>query len=247
MPWVDRFSVAVAAIAWLFAAIRVAPALTGAGGAAWAPALLGAAAGFLLADFVSGCVHWLADRYFDPATPVLGPALIAPFREHHVDALAMTRHDFFEVSGNNALATLPVAAAVALWFPNTASGTAGAGWIGLAAATLSFGLFVIATNQFHCWAHARHRPVAVRTLQRWGLILSPERHRAHHKKAHDCGYCVTSGLMNPVLDGLGFFPALEAGIDRLAARFRPASASAHPPAEVSASAPGEAHPPQKGS
>ena len=39
---------------------------------------------------------------------MLGPMLVAPFRAHHRDPLGITRHDFFEVSGNNSLVTIPV-------------------------------------------------------------------------------------------------------------------------------------------
>ena len=34
--------------------------------------------GYLAADFVSGLVHWLADRYFSPDTPVIGSTFIVP-------------------------------------------------------------------------------------------------------------------------------------------------------------------------
>jgi hypothetical protein len=224
MALVDRVSVGLAVLVWSAATIQIAPLLGQAGVRAWLPGLLGALVGFLLADFVSGLVHWLADRYFDPRTPILGPALIAPFREHHEDALAMTRHDFFEVSGNNALVTLPLALGLIVFFPTPETGTPisahPVALSALAAGVLSFGFFVITTNQFHCWAHARRRPALVTRLQRAGLVLSPERHRAHHRKAHDCGYCVTSGWMNPVLDGIGFFKALERLIARTAQIFR---------------------------
>jgi hypothetical protein len=97
----DRCSVGLSAFAWAAVIVRIAPAYFEV--TAGLALILGLVAGYVIADFFSGLVHWLADRYFDPKTPVLGPALIAPFREHHADALAMTRHDFFEISGNNSL------------------------------------------------------------------------------------------------------------------------------------------------
>ena len=204
----DRCSIALCALAWLIAMLHVAPMF--AGPAAWVPITIGVLAGYLLADLLSGTVHWLADRFFDPRTPVLGPALIAPFREHHADALAMTRHDFFEVSGNNSLATIPLAIGVSLLPPPTSLLMQS-----LAATTISFSLSIVATNQFHCWAHVATPPRWVRALQNWGLILSPKRHALHHRTEHNQAYCVTSGWLNPVLDRYRVFAHLERGLDRL--------------------------------
>ena len=70
--------------------------------------------GYLAADLVSGLVHWAADTWGSPDLPVIGPAVLGPFREHHRDPLAITRHDFVETNGNNCLISLPVLG-LALW------------------------------------------------------------------------------------------------------------------------------------
>jgi hypothetical protein len=204
----DRLSVASSAFVWIAALFHLAPGWVAS--SAWLPLLGGALVGYVLADFFSGLVHWMADRYFDPETPVLGPALIAPFREHHADALAMTRHDFCEISGNNALATIPLALLL-VYTPVPVGFTAQL----LASTVFSLGLSIIATNQFHCWAHVANPPGFARLLQDWGLILSPRQHAVHHDKDHDRSYCVTSGWLNPICDRIGVFRALERGIEHL--------------------------------
>jgi plasmanylethanolamine desaturase len=65
------------------------------------------AAGYLLADLLTGLVHWFCDTFFDEATPLIGPGLIAPFREHHRDPLLMTRHGFLELTGSSFRAHAP--------------------------------------------------------------------------------------------------------------------------------------------
>jgi hypothetical protein len=198
----DRASIALCVSLWCLSISRLAPQLLDSN--AVLPLVVGALAGYLLADLVSGSVHWIADRFFDPRTPILGPALIAPFREHHADPSAMTRHDFFEISGNNGLATIPLALGLLFAPPPTTRP------MQTVVATIAFfGLSIIATNQLHCWAHAANPPRLVRWLQRCGLILSPERHLRHHQARHDRAYCVTSGWLNPILDHFRVFARLE--------------------------------------
>lgn len=174
---------------------------------------LGLLGGYVVADFLAGTVHWLADRCFDPRTPILGPMLIEPFRAHHDDPGSISRHDFFEVAGNNALVSLPLAGVLLVTpVPHDFASTL------LFVFGTSLALALVATNVFHGWAHARRPPRLARALQRAGLILTPARHARHHRGGHDRAYCVTSGWLNPVLDGLGFFDGLEGLVGTMARR-----------------------------
>ena len=201
--WVrDRLAVTLFGVVAGLAVLRAAPH---AGRPELAFALpLGLLGGYLLADFLAGAVHWLADRCFDPRTPILGPLLIEPFRAHHDDPGSISHHDFFEVAGNNALVSLPLAVALlAMPLPHDFATTL------LFVFGASLATALVATNVFHGWAHAKRPPRIARALQRAGLILTPARHARHHRGGHDRAYCVTSGWLNPLLDGLGFFAGLE--------------------------------------
>jgi len=154
-------------------------------------------AGWVLADAVSGLVHFWADELADEHFPWLGRNVIAPFREHHTHPADMTKHGVVETNGDSALAVLPVLLS-ALWFAPTSPSLGG---FGLFMGILGFSVAVLLTNQIHQWAHAQRRPRSVRWLQRCGLILSPGHHARHHRK-HDRAYCITTGWCNPVLDRL---------------------------------------------
>jgi hypothetical protein len=192
---------------WLALAARLAGALSG-------PALLAVLVfaiptGHLLADLASGLAHWFADTFFEERTPVIGRLLIEPFREHHRDPAGITRHGFFEISGNNCLVTIPALGALWLW-GSVESQAAG---FGLALA-LSGAFSILATNQFHCWAHTppRDLPRAAAWLQQRGLILSQRQHARHHSGSNDRAYCVTCGWLNPVLDRFQIFSRIESGV-----------------------------------
>src|SRR2546428_12015849 len=57
--------------------------------------------GFIAADFGSGFVHWMADTWGTAGWPVIGKALIRPFREHHDDEQTVTRPDYIAKNGTN--------------------------------------------------------------------------------------------------------------------------------------------------
>jgi len=210
----DRMAVATFVVAWSILVVRAAPEVFAAG--EWTATAAAVLLGYLLADLLAGCVHWIADRFFEPTTPLLGPLLIAPFREHHEDQLGIARHDFFEVTGNNALVVVPIVAVLAS-LPPAADPTSRFVVVVLISTTLAG----VATNLFHSWAHSPSPPRVARWLHAWGLILTPRGHALHHRGDHDRAYCVTSGWLNPILDRIGFFGRLERAIGSLAGRARP--------------------------
>lgn len=167
--------------------------------------LTGFIVGFFLADFTSGFVHWMGDTWGSTEMPVLGKALIRPFREHHVDEKAITRHDYIETNGSNCGIAVPWAIG-SLFIP---LGSA----IGLFAATsiISMIFWVMMTNQFHKWAHLNEdqRGPVINFLQKWHLVLPPAHHQIHHTAPFSTYYCITTGWLNWPLHKLRFFRIAE--------------------------------------
>ncbi len=163
--------------------------------------LLTTVLGYLASDFVSGLVHFLGDTFGDPETPFFGPHFIFPFREHHVDQTAITRHGFLQVNGNNCLISLAVLVPTYYFVPLASSLFY---WL-LGLFVALFVLFIFLTNQIHKWAHSATRPVFITILQKYNIILSPARHELHHTAPFASYFCITSGWVNPVIEKTGIF------------------------------------------
>jgi Lipid desaturase domain len=165
---------------------------------------------YLVADFLSGFVHFLADNFGSYDTPILGPNFIQPFREHHVDPKGIVGNDFVDANGNNSLATLPfmifvwIVVPLETWYYGYLFGTF----------FLFLCLAAFMTNQFHKWAHMDTPPAFVGWMQARGVILSREHHDIHHESPYDTYYCITAGFWNPLLDRLRFYERTERLIRR---------------------------------
>lgn len=167
--------------------------------------LSAAIAGYLFADFISGFVHWLADTWGSVDMPIIGKALLRPFREHHVDPKAITRHDFIETNGMNCGISIPGVGIVALMpLDNPWS-------LFFVAMITTAALWVMGTNQFHKWSHQEPEelPGWVKLLQRLHIVLPIEHHDIHHTPPFNKHYCITSGVLNRPLAAIRFFPTLE--------------------------------------
>lgn len=162
--------------------------------------------GYVAADFASGFVHFLGDTFFKETTPIIGPAFIKPFRDHHVHPEWITQHDFFEVNANNSIVSLPFAALAFLIVPTHPY---------VAAFLLFFLLGILGTNQFHKWAHQSNPSRLARVLQRMRLVLTPTHHKLHHTAPYESDFCITTGWLNPLLGRLGFFSFARRVLGRL--------------------------------
>jgi hypothetical protein len=190
---------------------------------AWLPWLaLAALVGWAFADFASGLLHFACDRFGREDTPLLGPAVIRPFRAHHREPEAIASHGFVELSGNNALALSPLLVAggeLAPFFGEALWPSAALSWL----ISACLGLFT--TNQIHRWAHSARAPRFARALRRLGLAIASEAHARHHAGAHDQAFCITTGWCNAWLDRARVWTRLERALRRLAPARREGRAS----------------------
>lgn len=206
IPWLEY----AAAAACVVLAVPVVKSLWSSGD--WLVCGAAALAGYLLADLVSGLVHWFGDTFFEEDTPVWGTLFVGPFREHHRNPLAMTHHGFGELNGSNCLGVVPLLL-IALTLRERAAEDSGA-LFGMSV-LLFFSLSIAVTNQIHSWCHAPRAPQAIVWLQSGGFILSPERHASHHQGGSRDAYCVTTGWMNGFLDRTGVLRKGERALQAL--------------------------------
>jgi ubiquitin-conjugating enzyme E2 variant len=163
--------------------------------------------GLCVADFMSGLVHWSADTYGSPTMPIFG-GFVRTFREHHTDQVDITLHDFIETNGDASIFSTPVHVALLFLLEDS---------LALFCLLGVFGSSYF-NSQIHKWAHLTERSRAVRFLQRGRLLLSPHHHARHHAGPHLTHYCITTGWMNTLLDGVGFFRKLEWLLGKLGIR-----------------------------
>ncbi len=174
---------------------------------AWASALACMFAGLCLADGISGVVHWAADSYGHARMPIFG-GFVRTFREHHSDQLDITRHDAIETNGDVFIFSSPVHFVLLFLVYSP--------WL----LALIFGVFLgsYCNSQIHKWAHTAQPPRLVRYLQRTRVFLSPTHHARHHSGSHESHYCITTGWLNPVLDGTRFFRGAEILLEKIGIR-----------------------------
>jgi plasmanylethanolamine desaturase len=168
--------------------------------------ILGVFGAVLLADFLSGLAHWLEDCYFSPETPLLGHTILKNV-EHHRDPLLFVKNAWHVTIRSSLVAAV---------FLGLVLGTVGLlSWFWLAALAIS-----VFANQVHKWAHmpAGTIPRFVRMLQEARVLQAPAHHLQHHRGSRDTHYCVVTNLLNPVLDGVYFWRALEIVVEGLSGR-----------------------------
>lgn len=167
----------------------------------------------LAADFASGFMHWAADTWGTVYWPIVGQAFIRPFREHHVDPTAMTKHDVYETNGDNCL-TVNITVGYIL-FKRMMMPVADESLFVWDIFWFVLALYITITNQIHKWSHIYFGlPRWVTLLQDMHVILPRKHHRVHHVSPHETYFCITTGWLNPLMEKIGFWTTLESIITR---------------------------------
>jgi len=162
-----------------------------------------AGATILLADLVSGVVHWAEDAYARPGTPLLG-RLARDNLRHHWRPREFLDKSWLASSWDLLLGgALLVAAAAALGL--------------LSWHVVLFALLVANANQIHKWAHMNRTevPRLVHWLQRAHLLQTPRHHGRHHAGTRTTHYCVITNFLNPLLEEVQLWSRLERAIERI--------------------------------
>jgi ubiquitin-conjugating enzyme E2 variant len=161
---------------------------------------------WLLADWLTGFVHWFEDKYLDGGSRLGFVDRLSQENDlHHRKPTAMLM--------NSGWTNMRSAAAVGWPFAGLMFLAGAPLWLWLVPFLASFG------NLVHRWAHtpSTKLPRWIRGLQEFGIFTSPEQHDLHHRSMqrlipkHLAGYkfCPMTDWVNPILDGLGFWTRLE--------------------------------------
>lgn len=151
----------------------------------------------VIADLVAGLVHWAEDAYARPDSSWLG-RIARDNLLHHSRPREFLKKSWWQSSGDLLLVGALVIAATLL---------AGVfnGWILLGV------LLAANANQIHKWAHSsrREQPAIAHWLQRARILQTPRHHARHHSGRKNTHYCVITNFVNPVLETIRFWTALE--------------------------------------
>ncbi len=151
----------------------------------------------VVADFITGLMHWAEDTWLKPGKSALLDRFIVNDNIDHHRAPGKIRAGAYWQTNRVCIAlALVVTAILALchvhmWEPY------------LVLALLS------QSNQVHMWAHSSRPPRPVQLLQRTGLLQPASHHAEHHKRPYASRFCTMTTFLNPVLDRIRFWRALE--------------------------------------
>lgn len=151
----------------------------------------------LIADFITGLVHWFEDTYITPSWPILGKYVGEPNILHHQKPGFIGT--MTTLLSRNYQTVVPAIIVIAI-----STMTFGFWWpLVFTLALASFG------NEVHAWNHRKKNNWIVSLLQDMCIIQTKNQHRIHHIPPYDTAYCTITNLLNPILDRLNFWRILE--------------------------------------
>lgn len=136
--------------------------------------------GIIIADLISGLIHWLEDEYGNADWPIVG-SIFEANQNHHTRPLDFLKNTFIQRN----LVTFCIAAFIYI----------------LTLIFFGFHLYLLVaflvgsmSNEIHAYTHRKDNPKWVLFLQKYGIMCSPISHAAHHRNNKQNYFAVTSWL-----------------------------------------------------
>lgn len=137
----------------------------------------------LLADFVSGFIHWLEDVYAKPGMRFIHQIAVDN-QLHHTRPRELLKKSWWHSSWDIVLACVVLIAST--WWFNALS------W-----EVVLFSVLITNANQIHKWSQAAQ------------ILQGPRQHSKHHSGDKNTHYCVMTNVLNPLLEKVHFWRGLE--------------------------------------
>lgn len=155
------------------------------------------AGAYLIADFITGVIHWAEDTWTAPGrSAFLDKWIVLDNLEHHRRPGSIRGGDYWTTNKPSLYLTAAIGLALAVCDVRA--------WqVYLVLAFASQG------NQIHKWAHSADRPWLVARLQDVGIMQSRRHHGRHHSHPYAVHFCAMTDYLNPILDAAGFWRWLE--------------------------------------
>jgi ubiquitin-conjugating enzyme E2 variant len=152
----------------------------------------------LIADFITGIVHWFEDAYGNPNWKYLGKIMVVPNLEHHIKPTEFLKNSFWYRIRESFFTSLILL--FIFWCFS---------WINFY--TTFTILYMSLANQFHAITHRTNEQNGwvIELIQKTGLIQNRKMHLEHHINPYNINYCVMTGYLNPILNYFKFWERLE--------------------------------------
>jgi plasmanylethanolamine desaturase len=148
----------------------------------------------LIADFITGTIHFLLDQYGTPDTPIIGKYVIDRNARHHQDPRQIVQNTYLKLTWTSWLLG-SIVMATSFYF-------------GVLSWEIIFTMVYGANaNIIHKWTHQTQKENGkfVNFLQNIKIVQSRKHHGWHHRAPFDANYCILTDWLNPVLDKIKFW------------------------------------------
>lgn len=165
--------------------------------------------GMLVADFVSGVMHWTFDTWGSSDTLFWGEYIVKSFREHHSKPHMILKRGWIESNGIQiVLVTLFHIFYIIFLEDNLPVCISDSAYKTVFLMVVY--MMISVTNEIHKLCHYPKRcGYFVETLRLLRIIPNFNEHKKHHSYPFDDNYCLSTGWMNPILRRFQFWRKVE--------------------------------------